>query len=140
MTNIPEFHGVVRASEDWLDDLKHRLAWEHTDRIFLAFVATLHALRDHLPTDAVARLGAGLPPLLRGFYFEGWHPRGRPPGQIGREAFFSRIHEGVHRDPGVDAEAVSRAVFALLAKRLPDAELEEIKAAAPAPLHGLWPD
>jgi hypothetical protein len=31
-------------------------------------------------------------------------------------------------------------VFALLAKRLPSGELEEIKAATPILLHGLFPD
>jgi len=140
MANIPEFDDAVRASDKWLDDLKHRLRWEHSDRVYLALLATLHALRDHLPTDEVARLGAALPPLLRGFYFEGWHPRGRSGGKINREAFFSRIHEGVHRDPGIDTDQVSHAVFALLGERLSSSDLEEIKAATPAPLHGLWPD
>ncbi|HEX9905027.1 MAG TPA: DUF2267 domain-containing protein [Propylenella sp.] len=140
MTTIPEFDDAVRASDRWLDDLKQRLGWEHSDLVYPALFATLHALRDHLPSDEVARLGAALPALLRGFYYEGWHPRSRPAAQTSREAFFSRIREGVHRDPGVDAEAVSRAVFALLVGHVPGAEIEEIKAATPAPLHGLWPD
>ena len=140
MALIPEFDDAVRASDKWLDDLKHRLGWEHSYHVYLALLATLHALRDHLPTDEVARLGAALPPLLRGFYFEGWHPRRRPAGQMSREALLSRIHEGVHRDPGIDTEAVSRAVFALLADRLSSADLEEIKAASPAAVHALWPD
>jgi uncharacterized protein (DUF2267 family) len=50
-----------------------------------------------------------------------------------------RIHDGVHRDPGVDTEEVARAVFALLAARMPSAELEDAKAATPKPLHNLWP-
>jgi uncharacterized protein (DUF2267 family) len=139
MSRNPEFDGAVRASEEWLDDLKVRLDWENADLVRLAFFATLHALRDHLPTEEVARLGAALPPLVRGFYFEGWHPRSRPAGRS-RNSFLSRIHEGVHRDPGIDPEEVAQAVFALLAERLPSGEIEEIRAATPAPLHGLWPD
>jgi uncharacterized protein (DUF2267 family) len=139
MSRNPEFDGAVRATEEWLDDLKNRLGWENADRVRLALLATLHALRDHLPTDEVARLGAALPPLLRGFYFEGWHPRGRP-ARGSRASFLSRIHDGVHRDPGIDPEEVAQAVFALLAERLPSAEIEEIRAATPAPLQGLWPD
>jgi hypothetical protein len=48
-------------------------------------------------------------------------------------------HDGLHRDPGVDAEQVARAMFALLAARLPTAEVEDAKAATPRELHNLWP-
>ena len=48
-----------------------------------------------------------------------------------RDAFFTRISECVHRDPGIDPEQVSRSVFSLLVKRLPAAEIEEIRAASP---------
>jgi uncharacterized protein (DUF2267 family) len=140
MSGIAEFDSAAQASEVWLEDLKGRLGWEHSDRVYLALLATLHALRDHLPIDEAVRLGAGLPPLLRGFYYEGWHPRGRSAAQAGREAFLTRIHEGVHRDPGIDTEAVAQTVLSLLAERLPAAEVEEIRAASPASVHGLWPD
>jgi len=45
----------------------------------------------------------------------------------------------VHRDPAIDAEEVARVVFAMLAARLPPAEVEDAKAATPKPLHNLWP-
>jgi len=140
MTDIPEFDAAIRTGEEWLKDVRGRLGWQHADRVYLAFLVTLHALRDHLPTAETVRLGAALPPLLRGFYFEGWYPRGRPVRRVGREAFFARIHEGVHRDPGIDPEAVVRAVFAVLAERITGAEIEEIKARTPEQLRGLWPD
>ena len=123
-----------------VDELRRRLGWEHSDRAYLALLATLHALRDHLPADDAVRLGTGLPPLLRGFYYESWHPRARSDGQGSREAFFTRISEGVHRDLGIDAEQVSRVILSLLSERLPSAEVEEIRAASPAAIHGLWPD
>jgi uncharacterized protein (DUF2267 family) len=76
--------------------------------------------------------------LLRGFYYEGWHPAGRHPLKS-RNAFIDRVHDGVHRDPGIDPEQVARAVFALLAAHLPAAELEDVKAATPKLIHNLWP-
>jgi uncharacterized protein (DUF2267 family) len=57
----------------------------------------------------------------------------------GRSAFLQRIHDSVHRDPGIDVEEAARVVFAALAARLPAAELEDAKAATPEPLHNLWP-
>jgi uncharacterized protein (DUF2267 family) len=138
MTAIHDFDASVSASEAWIDDLMRRLGWRDRERVYLALLATLHALRDCLPRDEAVYLGAQLPPLLRGLYYEGWHPGGRGPGQS-RTAFLTRIHDGVRREPGVDPEQVSRAVFSLLAARMSAAELEDAKAATPKTLHNLWP-
>jgi hypothetical protein len=43
----------------------------------------------------------------------------------------------VHRDLGVDPEQVAREVLALLASRMPAAELEDAKAIKPKELHNL---
>lgn len=124
---------------DWVDDLARRLGWRDRDKVYSGLIATLHALRDWLPRNEAIYLGASLPALLRGVYYEGWHAIGHPPAKT-RRAFLERIHEGVHREPGVDAEEVVRGVLALLSARLPPAELENAQAATPEDLRGLWPD
>lgn len=138
MSEIRELAIAVSATEDWIDDLLRRLDWHDRERGYRVLLATLHALRDSLARDEAVYVGAQLPPLLRGLYYEGWHPGERRAGRS-RIAFLERILDGVHRDPGVDAEAVARAVFALLAARLPAAEIEDVKAATPKQLHNLWP-
>jgi uncharacterized protein (DUF2267 family) len=79
-----------------------------------------------------------LPPLLRGLYYEGWHPSTRGAAR-NRTAFLERIHDSLHREPGIDPEQIALAVFAMLAARLPAAEVEDAKAATPKSLHNLWP-
>ena len=138
MPGIQELSIAVNATEDWIDDLMRRLGWHDRERVYRVLLATLHALRDSLARDEAVYVGAQLPPLLRGLYYEGWHPGIRGAARS-RTAFLERIHDGVNRDPGVDAEEVARAVFALLAARLPAAEVEDAKAATPKPLHNLWP-
>ena len=138
MSEIKELSLAVNATDDWIDDLLRRLGWHDRERVFRALLAGLHALRDSLSRDEAVYVGAQLPPLLRGLYYEGWHPGARGAARS-RTAFLERIHDGVHRDPGVDAEEVARAVFALLAARLPAAEVEDAKAATPRSLHNLWP-
>jgi uncharacterized protein (DUF2267 family) len=138
MTAISDLDVALQAAEDWIDDVMRRLGWQDRERAYLVLLATLHALRDCLARDEAVYIGAQLPTLLRGLYYEGWHPSARPATR-NRSAFLERIHDGVHRDPGVDAEQVARAVFALLAARLPTAELEDAKAATPSVLHNLWP-
>lgn len=138
MPALQDLRAAVSEIEVWIDDVMRRLGWHDRERVYLVLLATLHALRDSLPQDEAIYIGAQLPPLLRGLYYEGWHP-GAHLAAKRRSAFLERIHDGVHRDPGIDAEEAARAVFAALAARLPAAELEDAKAATPQPLHDLWP-
>jgi uncharacterized protein (DUF2267 family) len=137
--SINEFQTAVPAVEEWLQDLQQRLQWQDRAKVYQAFLVTLHALRDSLPREEAIYVGAQLPPLLRGLYYEGWHPSGRVATARSRSAFLERIQDGVHRDPGIDAEQVGHAVFSLLADRLPAGELEEARAATPEALRMFWP-
>jgi len=138
MPSLKDLRVAVSETEVWVDDVMRRLGWHDRERVYLIMLATLHALRNSLPRDEAVYIGAQLPPLLRGLYYEGWHP-GAHLADKSRSAFLGRIHDSVHRDPGIDVEEAARVVFAALAARLPAAELEEAKAAMPKPLHNLWP-
>lgn len=133
------FTEAVEVAEDWVAELMRRLKWRERDMGYRALTACLHALRDALPKDAATFLGLALPLLIRGLYFEGWRPSGRPPASRTRKGFLDRIHEGVGRDPGVDPEQVAHAVLALLSDWLPKAEIENARTASPAALHAFWP-
>jgi uncharacterized protein (DUF2267 family) len=137
MTTISDLGSEVKATEAWVDDLMRLLGWHDRQRTFIALIATLHALRDCLGRDEAVYVGAQLPTVLRGLYYEGWHPHAR--ALTSRRAFLERILDGAHRDVAVDPEQVGRAVLALLAMRMPAAELEDAKAATPPALHNLWP-
>jgi uncharacterized protein (DUF2267 family) len=138
VTVSADLNAAIASTEEWLDDLLLRLGWRDRERAFGVLLAALHAVRDYLQRDEAIYFGAQLPTLLRGFYYEGWHPGTHPPARS-RAAFIERIHDGVHRDPAVDADQVARAVFALLAARLAPTEVESAKAALPHALHNLWP-
>ena len=137
MTGLKDLEMAVPATEEWLSDLMHRLGWQDREKVYLALIAALHALRDCLPFEEAIYVGEYFPPLLRGLYYEGCHPKRRPVRS--RKVFLERIHDGVHRDPGIDPELVAHAVFSLLATRLPASELEEAKAVTPEPLRAIWP-
>jgi len=139
MTSIQRFYAAAQAAEEWIEDLARRLGWQDRERVYLALVATLHALRDSLPPPEAVFLGEYLTTLLRGLYYEGWHLAKQTNGFKRRDAFLDRIREGVHRDPGIDAEQVAHAVFALLAAHLPASELEDVKAVTPKELRAFWP-
>ena len=99
MTGIQALDTAVETTEEWISALMARLGWRDKERAYLALLAALHALRDALPRDEAGYLGVQLPVLLRGLYFEGWHPASHIPRAKSRSAFVERIQEGVHRDP-----------------------------------------
>jgi len=138
MSIIPELDDYVRATDEWIVDLNHRLGWHHRGRAYIALCSSLHALRDALPLREAIYLGAQFPPLLRGIYYEGWHPA-ELPVLPDRASFLSRIHDALHRDLAIDPEQVARMVLALIADRIDAAELENVKAATPGELRTLWP-
>src|SRR5262245_11315930 len=64
---------TIARTNEWLVELRLLLNDADTDSL-ATLRAVLHALRDRLPLMAGVRLGAQLPTLLRGVYYEGWRP------------------------------------------------------------------
>jgi len=87
----------------------------------------------------VAQLGAQLPMPMRGFYYEGWDPSGKPVKERHLEQFLARIAREFRSDDVVEAERMARAVFALLKNRVTDGEIEDVKSVLPEELKHLWP-
>lgn len=139
MAQTQELKTALAETEVWIDEFIELAGWHDRDLAFKAFVSGLHAFRDSLPWDEAANVAAYFPPLLRGVYFEGWHPASRSLPLAARNIFFERIRDAVHQEPGVEPEQVTRALFGLLARRLPQSELEDVKAVAPEELHAFWP-
>ena len=140
MTGIQTLNTAVETTEEWISALMARLGWHDKERTYLALLAALHALRDALPRDEAGYLGVQLPVLLRGLYFEGWHPASHIPRE--RKAAAPSSSASRRGCIGIRASTqrqVAHAVFALLAERLPSGEIEDAKAATPEALRMFWP-
>jgi len=78
-TGLSAFDSTIQTTNVWLNEITERMGWrEDKHRGYHALRAVLHALRDQLPVEHVAALGAQLPLLVRGIYYDGWHPAGKP--------------------------------------------------------------
>jgi uncharacterized protein (DUF2267 family) len=84
-------------------------------------------------------LGAQLPLLVRGFYYEGWHPSDKPLKERKKAAFLAHIAAAFPNEPEVDPEQVTRAVFQVVAKHVTAGEIEDVKHMLPAEVRELWP-
>jgi uncharacterized protein (DUF2267 family) len=139
VTGLEAFDRTVHKTNAWLNELMQTLDCENKAQAYRALRATLHALRDRLTVEEVAQLGAQLPMLVRGFYYEQWDPTRNPLRERHREQFLARIEQELKDDPDIDPVEVARAVFALLEARVSAGEIEDVKQVLPAELRSLWP-
>jgi uncharacterized protein (DUF2267 family) len=114
------------------------LHWHDRRKAYLAMRATLHALRDRLTVEEVAQLAAQLPMLIRGFYYEGWDPTGKPLKIRDKEEFLGLVEQELRGSERIDPERVARAVFKVLSDRVTEGEIEDVKHLLPAEIRELW--
>jgi uncharacterized protein (DUF2267 family) len=114
------------------------LEWDDRDKSYQALRVTLHTLRDRLPIEQAAKLGAQLPLLIRGAFYEGWSPSGKPAPLRKKEDFVAEIGKAFAGDPRVSPEAVGRAVFHVMSKHVSEGEIKDVKGNLPESIRELW--
>lgn len=136
---LPVFDKTVHITNVWLKNVMDHMGEADQHHAYTALRATLQALRDRLPVNEVAHLGAQLPMLVRGFYYEGWHPAGTPTKERAKDEFVAHVREAFRGNVQVDAERAVRAVFGVLAEHVTAGEIQDVKRALPPEIRGLWP-
>jgi uncharacterized protein (DUF2267 family) len=134
------FEPYVQVADSWLKQLSESLDLSPGDqpRILHALRAGLHAIRDRLPANEAIHLGAQLPTLIRGIYYEGWNLR-NDPGEIrDRAAMLARVKRELTPDPRLVPTDVLRAVIELLADNVSPGEIEDVIATLPRPIAAMW--
>lgn len=106
---------------------------------FKALRATLHTLCYQLEADTAAHLGDQLPILLRGVYYESWHPRSMSARLRDKAAFLERIHSEFPAGCGLGLERVARAVFSTMWEKVEPGEAAKLTRVMPEELRELWP-
>jgi uncharacterized protein (DUF2267 family) len=138
-TSVEAFDTTLHKTNAWLNELMEDLAWDSRHWAYLALRAGLHTLRDHLTVEEATDLGAQLPMLIRGFYYDGWTLTGKPVRERHKEDVLNHIREAFRHDERIDPEQVIRAVFRLLARHITAGEIADVKQLLPAALRQLWP-
>jgi uncharacterized protein (DUF2267 family) len=134
----PLFAGTTEKVYLWIQDLMSELRWNDPKRAFFALRAVLHTLRDRLTVEEAVQLSAQLPTLLRGFYFEGWVPSGKPSKEKSMVDFFDRINLQFKSAVDFNPEEITSAVFRVLSRRISPGEIEDVKANLPFEIRNFW--
>ena len=131
---------TVDQTQRWLKGMAEALGLPDEDAAWSVLRGVLLHLRDRLPPDEAADLGAQLPTLVRGLYYEGWKPAATPERDRDRAAFLTRVAERMGGRPDIDFENACRVVFALLETELDSGEVDQVARAMPAEIRDLWPE
>jgi uncharacterized protein (DUF2267 family) len=97
-------------------------------------------VRDRIPLELAVHLGAQLPLLVRGIYYDQWHAPGRmddKPRSL--DEFLKPIGERLNQIRAMNARTATGAVFTVLARHVDPGQAEKVRHALPGEVQALWP-
>ena len=139
-THLPALDHSVQQTNLWLKKLTSDHHFRDRHQAYNALRAVLHALRNRLTVEQAVHLGAQLPTLVHGIYYEGWHVASTPTSDRQVDEFAARVEQELPPLFPRDAVGTTRAVFDLLWQELDHGETAKIIGTLPVPLRSLWPD
>ena len=139
-TGLPTFDNTVQTTNTWLNDLMLELGKDDRHLAYAAMRSVLHALRDRLTVEHASALGAQLPMLVRGFYYEGYKPHGKPTRERRKDQFLAKIRREMRRGPALnvaDSELMAKAVLHTVKRHLGDGTMDRLRKTLPKELREL---
>lgn len=137
MTLPAVFASTIQQTSEWLKELMQEQSLVTEERAYAALRAVLHQLRDRLPVNEAADLGAQLPLLVRGIYYEGWNPA-KTPEKVDREGFYQGVWDKLRGHREIEVDRAIPAVFRLLGRHITPGELDDVKSNLPKDLRALF--
>ncbi|WGR95112.1 DUF2267 domain-containing protein [Bradyrhizobium sp. ISRA443] len=137
-TGLDVFDRTIHLTNVWLDEMMaslprdKQLAWH-------VLGAVLRTVRDRVPLNLAVHLGAQLPILVRGTYFEQWRPSETPRTWRSQEEFLALITAQMNSDKPVNAADAARAVFRVLNHHIDPNQAEKVRHSLPEEVRALWP-
>ena len=116
-TGLEVFDKTLQTTNMWLDEIMEtcgadrHVAWH-------VLGAVLRPLRDRLPVGLAAHLGAQFPILVRGLYYDQWHPAGDPDRFRTLDEFLERVAEGMNGVRPLNIPDAAQAVLRTLSRHV----------------------
>ena len=136
-TGLDVFDKTVQTTNIWLNEIMEaigpdrRVAWK-------VLSVVLHKLRDRVPVELAAHLGAELPLLVRGVYYDQFEPAKQPTACRNFQEFADEVAEWLGDTRPVNVRDAVRAVFATLSRHIPAGQIQKIQNALPSDIQAFW--
>ena len=134
------FETTLQKTNLWLKEISDLMHWDNHHKAYHGLRAVLHALRDRLPVPEAAHLGAQLPMLIRGTYYEDWRPAATPTKIKTAQEFYDVVQKNFTADRNVNPMRLTEAVMKVLAVNLSPGELDKLRGIVPPHLREIWPE
>lgn len=135
---IDVFDKTLQTTNIWLDEIMEDLGPDRkTAWRVLAIV--LQKLRNRLPVGLAANLGAQLPILIRGIYYDQFRPEQLPVECDTMEQFCAEVGEWLRDNRPVNPEQAVQSVFGLLSRHISEGEIGNVVQALPESIRKAWP-
>jgi uncharacterized protein (DUF2267 family) len=135
-TGLEVFDKTLQTTNIWLNEIcdtlgpDRKVAWK-------VLSVVLHKLRDRLPVPLAAHLGAQLPLLVRGVFYDQFQPE-KQPLKCNFDEFVAEVGEWLADTRPVDPQDAITAVFAVLSHHLAPEQIAKVQSALPADLRAFW--
>ncbi|ETR76609.1 hypothetical protein X566_02395 [Afipia sp. P52-10] len=135
-SGLDVFDKTLQTTHIWLKEIEtkvgpdRQVAWK-------VLSVVLHKLRDRLPVDLAAHLGAELPLLIRGVYYDQYEPA-KQPAKWNRDEFVAEVQRWLSDIRPVAAPDAIDAVFGTLSHYVSPGQIEKVKRALPDDIQACW--
>jgi uncharacterized protein (DUF2267 family) len=136
-SGLDVFDRTLETTHVWLNEICNdlgpdkQLAWKVLSTV-------LHKLRDRLTVNLAAHLGAQLPLLIRGVYFDQFEPGKMPSEFRSRDEFVADVAKWLSDSRPVDPEKAIKSVFRVMSRHISEGQISKIRDALPKGLRQMW--
>jgi uncharacterized protein (DUF2267 family) len=136
-TGLDVFDKTIQTTNVWLNEIMdeigpdRRVAWK-------VLSVVLHKIRDRVPVELAAHLGAELPLLVRGVYYDQFEPAKQPSGCRNLDEFVAEVGEWLADTRPVNVLDAVHAVFGVLSRHIPAGQVHKIQEALPKDIRASW--
>jgi uncharacterized protein (DUF2267 family) len=135
-TGLDVFDKTLHTTNLWLDDIMARLG---SDRrvAWKVLSVVLRTVRDRVPVEVAAHLGAELPLLIRGAYYDQFAPAKRSP-KYDLDGFVERVAAQLSDMRPIDPVLAMQAVFVTLGRHIEHGQVAKLQDVLPHDLRDFW--
>jgi uncharacterized protein (DUF2267 family) len=129
-TGLDVFDKTIQTTNIWLDEIMHEMG---PDRQVAWHIlgAVLRTMRDRLPAGLAAHLGAQLPLIVRGAYYDQYEPAAAPDKSRTLEEFLSHVNAELKSTRPVNSREAVRVVCSVLARHIDDGQMRKVWQSLP---------
>jgi len=136
---VTTLENTLEKSYIWLNLLQAKLNIPKRSDAYRLLKVVLHELRDRIPLNEAAHLGAQLPMLIRGLYYEGFRPKPFNRKNKSLQPFLKAVEKKMPRFYPHPPSELLRGVFELLNETISPGEIEDIKSCLSEEVRDFWP-